>query len=470
MRRLLVLLVVYCAAFPAAVKAQGVDDNPAAVAVSPGNVMVFVRGADGTVLVKAQTNGVWAPTWSAIPGVTAASGPAVALAGNTIHLYVRGVDTRLYQNAIAVQNGVWRGWEVLPGAWSSAPAASWMQYRSAVEVFTRGLDDQLWWGGVGNGGAPSWTVIPGKVTSGAAVFMDYNGRTVNHVLSRSTTGSLIAIIPDSESQWRDLGGYIVGAPAVASAGLGSADIFVRAGDSTLHHRTLTNGTWRRVDGTVLASSPGAVSDDRGRALVFARVGEEIWTLTVFGAGSDAVAFGPWTSLGVPNLAPPPPPPPPPDTDGDGVLDSADRCGTLAGTAIRSGCPTGLLADPSIRYRVVRGGIRVIAYYVKATKGARGRDLFARVPADGAQGARLDPGAARLAPERAAAQERRADHGVGVHDGALDDHGDRPRQARAARRGPPGVQARWLLDRAGALLLLLGGARHRTGLAQSTARP
>jgi N-acetylneuraminic acid mutarotase len=61
----------------------------------------------------------------------------------------------------------------------------------------------------------------------------------------------------------------------------------------------------------------------------------------------------------------------PDSDGDGVPDANDRCGTLKGSASRQGCPTGLLADPSISYR--RSGkkaIRVIAYYVKATTGAR----------------------------------------------------------------------------------------------------
>jgi hypothetical protein len=60
-----------------------------------------------------------------------------------------------------------------------------------------------------------------------------------------------------------------------------------------------------------------------------------------------------------------------DTDGDGVLDGTDRCRTLKGSAARQGCPKGLLADPSISYR--RSGkkaIRVVAYYVKATTGAR----------------------------------------------------------------------------------------------------
>ena len=62
--------------------------------------------------------------------------------------------------------------------------------------------------------------------------------------------------------------------------------------------------------------------------------------------------------------------PGPDGDGDGVPDTTDHCLSLTGPAARTGCPTGLLNDPSIRYRPVAKGIRVIAYSVKATTGAR----------------------------------------------------------------------------------------------------
>ena len=59
-----------------------------------------------------------------------------------------------------------------------------------------------------------------------------------------------------------------------------------------------------------------------------------------------------------------------DADGDGVPDAQDRCPATRGGAARTGCPTGLLADPSIRYQRLKRGIKVIAYYVKATTGAR----------------------------------------------------------------------------------------------------
>ena len=63
-------------------------------------------------------------------------------------------------------------------------------------------------------------------------------------------------------------------------------------------------------------------------------------------------------------------PPAPDADGDGVPDASDLCETLAGAAARRGCPRGLANDTSIAYRRSGTGIRVVRYYVAATKGAR----------------------------------------------------------------------------------------------------
>ena len=62
-------------------------------------------------------------------------------------------------------------------------------------------------------------------------------------------------------------------------------------------------------------------------------------------------------------------------------------------------PDGLLADPSIRYRVVRGGIKVIAYYVKATKGARVSSPAPGAAARASSAAAAPPVGPRQPPER-----------------------------------------------------------------------
>ena len=80
------------------------------------------------------------------------------------------------------------------------------------------------------------------------------------------------------------------------------------------------------------------------------------------SGRGVVAVRPPLGGGAPTVVP--------DADGDGIPDATDRCASLKGTIARSGCPAGLLADPSISYRPSGHGIRIVAYYVKATTGAR----------------------------------------------------------------------------------------------------
>ncbi|MDA0174668.1 choice-of-anchor D domain-containing protein [Solirubrobacter taibaiensis] len=86
--------------------------------------------------------------------------------------------------------------------------------------------------------------------------------------------------------------------------------------------------------------------------------------------TNSAAAAPVIALSGAGVAPPLPLGAGPDGDGDGVPDAQDRCPATRGGAARTGCPAGLLADPSIRYQRLKRGIKVIAYYVKATTGAR----------------------------------------------------------------------------------------------------
>jgi hypothetical protein len=58
-----------------------------------------------------------------------------------------------------------------------------------------------------------------------------------------------------------------------------------------------------------------------------------------------------------------------DTDGDGVLDDADRCRTLAGSS-RGGCPPRLRADSTLRAQPTANGIEVLALSVTAPRRSR----------------------------------------------------------------------------------------------------
>ncbi len=81
------------------------------------------------------------------------------------------------------------------------------------------------------------------------------------------------------------------------------NIYARGADDALtYHRHDNNSIWRRVDGTRLASSPAGTSDDTGRELLFARIGDGLSMMTVTGADTATPAWGHWTSLGP--IAPP----------------------------------------------------------------------------------------------------------------------------------------------------------------------
>ncbi|MDA0169793.1 hypothetical protein OJ998_11915 [Solirubrobacter taibaiensis] len=373
MRRLLVLSALLCAAMcvtPLAARADVVDDNPSVVATKEGNLHLFVRGSDGVILYRTMTNLAWG-AWTAVAGLDATSGPSAVVVGTTVQLYARGPDGAIWQNALV--DGQWRGWVSMTGGFLSGPAAAQL-FNGAVQLFARGLDGQPYYRQTG-AATSDWAGLGGGGTAALAAFPIYNYGSTMEVLGRSDSGTLRRMVMNATPPaWEDLGGNFLGAPATLGANSGTSfhlDVLVRAYDNTLFHRSDALGNWNRVDGTQLASSPTAAETGTGRGVVIARVGSELWTMTISGYNTTTPIYGAWSSLGVPTTAPPPPPPPPPpDTDGDGVLDSADRCTSVGGPAIRSGCPKGLVADPSIRYRVVRGGIRVIAYYVKATKGAR----------------------------------------------------------------------------------------------------
>jgi hypothetical protein len=59
-----------------------------------------------------------------------------------------------------------------------------------------------------------------------------------------------------------------------------------------------------------------------------------------------------------------------DTDGDGVLDSVDRCRTVDGTARNAGCPRRPRVNTILRARPTANGIELDALTVRAGRGSR----------------------------------------------------------------------------------------------------
>jgi hypothetical protein len=373
MLRIALVLVVSFAVLCSPAAAQ-YDDHPAAVAVGAGEFYVFARAADGAILVRHLPGG----DWQAVPGLVASSGPSAIAYDGTVQLFARGPGAgEIWQTTL--QDGRWSAWVMLPGATTSAPSVGRIRGTDRLLLAARGSDNEIkqrqydprvqrW---------TDWAALDTDTRfAGAPTAFSYQEGGSHELFAPGTDGKLYLRYWDPAQNawypvWYNAPGTqpVVGAAAVTSRANGQFDLVVRGPDGILKHRYFSVQTswteWSVVDARAVDSSAALVSDHPNRLTLFARAGGELLTKT-WNLFPGALWDG-WTSLGPIAL---PVATKPADADGDGVLDAADRCASLAGAAARSGCPAGLLADPSIRYRPVRGGIRVLAYSVKATAGAR----------------------------------------------------------------------------------------------------
>ena len=161
------MALVTFAALGGTASAQEVfDDNPAAVSLRPGNVELFARGPDGRILQRTLNGGAWSD-WRPVAGLSAGSGPAAVVFGQTLYLFARGTDGAQWQNVL--QDGAWTGWVSLGGGLSSAPAAGLRRGVGTIDLFHRGMDNGLFHRALtpGQGWGP-WTALGGNLTAAPA--------------------------------------------------------------------------------------------------------------------------------------------------------------------------------------------------------------------------------------------------------------------------------------------------------------
>jgi hypothetical protein len=301
-----IIFLVLCA--PA--RADVFDDNPAAVSMGAGNVYVFVRGSDGTILSKHLSGGTWG-AWTPIPGLVAGSGPGAVVYGDTIMLFARGSDGAAWQNTLV--NGNWTGWTSLGGGITSAPAAGLRIGTGAADLVVRGTNNALYHRAFTPGaGWTPWETLGGNVGSGPTV-TGYTPQGTIDVLVRDATGALFGWYWDANG-WHgpsSFGGIIDGAPTSTFPALNWLDIYARASDDTLWHFKHPGGAWHRVNSLKLDSAPAATSDQPGHEYIFARVGSELQVMQVTAAGTANAVWNGFSSLGPIDVASGPAPAPPP---------------------------------------------------------------------------------------------------------------------------------------------------------------
>lgn len=117
--------------------------NHSPEAIMEGNTLhVFVRGIDGQVYMNSQISGSWSG-WSSVPGGLTSSQPAAVLdLTGALRLYVQGIDNRLYVNTRT--SGTWGGWSAVPGSGLTLSAPDAVLNGGLVQLLVRGLDNGIW--------------------------------------------------------------------------------------------------------------------------------------------------------------------------------------------------------------------------------------------------------------------------------------------------------------------------------------
>jgi hypothetical protein len=306
------LAALMCAA---PVRADVVDDEPAAVSPSEGMFELYARGPNGDLLGRLLGPAGWTD-WSSLRG-TLSSGPRVMLRdASTLDVFARSAGNTVAHRARI--NGSWTAWEDLgnptTGGVLSAPDAAVRRGTGGIiDVVARAADNTVafrsW---VPSTGWGAWGNVGGATLVAPAVVSYRTGWV--HVFARATDNSIQATSWDPAagawSAWSSIGGVGTSAPSVVSDGDNRIDVFVRGADAGVQRRSWTSagwGSWSEVDPTPLSSGPTAVVLGLGRIALFARRGQEIVTGTL----SDGAWSG-WTTVSVP---PPPPPIPPPTSCG-----------------------------------------------------------------------------------------------------------------------------------------------------------
>ncbi|HEX8104350.1 MAG TPA: hypothetical protein VF533_17170 [Solirubrobacteraceae bacterium] len=362
------LLVLAVTAVPAPAWADVVDDHPAIVARSPGDLVLFARGADGAVYVREGLDG--AP-WVSIGG-EATSGPAAMVRPDgTLDVFVRGPGDAAW-HASRARGGTWTPWESLGGVLISGPGATARLGTDTIDLFGVGTGSNLhhkawnprdgWsaWGNLGGGiGA-----APSPVSRKTGWLDTYVRGTDSTIYNKSYTNG-------AWTDFDDVAGKTLSAPSAITRGNANLDVFVRGTDRGLHQKYFIEGSgysdWFQVDPKPLDSGPAAVADGPNRVHVLARGGGDV----LVKSWESGKGWAAWRSLGPVTPPAPPPPPPAPPSPPAPVGGGTVRLGTGLACTPRGGR---LRVTVAVRRRKGRAKPRVqkVVFFYKKGRGAVAR--------------------------------------------------------------------------------------------------
>jgi hypothetical protein len=220
---------------------------------------LFVRGTDGAIYQKTADHGNWLPStfgWNYIGGFITGAPEVVSWGSNRIDLFVRGGDPNPQTdtfNPMSLWHLYWNGgsswnWQQVgtSGISSHPVAVSWGPNR--LDVFAlNSLGRMSHWYGTDqitlfeqvpaeNGPATFLPLM--KAFSTSAGNLDLYAVGTDNVLYHANYNQY-----GVWTDWDNLGGQVLGTPAVTTWGGGRQDIFVKSFDHNLYQKVYSGGTW-----------------------------------------------------------------------------------------------------------------------------------------------------------------------------------------------------------------------------------
>ena len=228
---------------------------PTVIFPTADTIDVYVRGMDDRLWQKWWDGKKWNPSdldW--LPHDDGAfrlgSSPTVIGSANFRDIYVRGADGKIYHK---FWNGKWSGWFGLGGECKGAVAAV-NPTPSTIDVYIRGLDDRLWqkwWDGTKwNPSDTGWVKHDdGAFRLGDAPVVVSGDANFRDVYVRGADGSVYHKIWNGSkwSGWFGLGGLVVDSPSVVRVNPTFQDIYVRGLNNRLWQKWWDGTKWNPSD-------------------------------------------------------------------------------------------------------------------------------------------------------------------------------------------------------------------------------
>lgn len=234
-----------------------------AAVVFQGALFLFAVGGDSKNQIffnVMNASGAWGG-WSLLDG-NSPSTPSAVVFNNVLHLFVHGLNDRVYMKTLS---GAWSDWREVPGGGLTPSSPGAAVVNGQLVLMVRGVDNSVYTNTDAGGGFSTWAPVPGGalISDGPAVTAQQQGSRLR-VVVRGLGDSIWINARDHAGHmagWSPVTGLTSAAPAVVEH-QGSVVVLVRGTDSRLYRGSISGDT---LAGTFTPFAPLAFPEPVGHA-------------------------------------------------------------------------------------------------------------------------------------------------------------------------------------------------------------